>query len=131
MFCFSLFIQCCRDMLQQFGRHWSCIYVQKQPPELFCNKFVLKNFAMFTTKQLFWRFFSIKLQLFRSVHISCECWDIFRNNYFEEYRPEAVAQRCSAKKLFLEISQNSQKNICARASFLIVCLKSFIIAKQK
>ena len=28
-------------------------------------------------------------------------------------------QRCSVKKVFLRISQNSQENICARASFLI------------
>ena len=33
--------------------------------------------------------------------------------------PEADAKRCSVKKLFSEISQNSQKNICARVSFLI------------
>ena len=32
---------------------------------------------------------------------------------------EAVAQRCSVKKVLLEISQNSQENTCARASFLI------------
>ena len=32
---------------------------------------------------------------------------------------EAVAQRCSVKKVFLEISQNSQENTCARISFLI------------
>ena len=32
---------------------------------------------------------------------------------------KAVAQRCYAKKVFLEISQNSQENICARESFLI------------
>ena len=30
---------------------------------------------------------------------------------------EAVAQRFSVKKVFLEISQNSLKNICARVSF--------------
>ena len=30
---------------------------------------------------------------------------------------EAVAQRCSVKKVFLEILQNSQENTCARASF--------------
>ena len=34
-------------------------------------------------------------------------------------RTEAVAQRCSFKKLFLEISQNSQENSCTRASFLM------------
>ena len=32
---------------------------------------------------------------------------------------EAVAQRCSVKKVFLLISQNSQENTCARVSFLI------------
>ena len=31
----------------------------------------------------------------------------------------AVAQRCSVKKVFLEISQNSQENTSARVSFLI------------
>ena len=40
----------------------------------------------------------------------------------------AVAQRCSVKKVFLAISQISQENIWATASFLIVWLKSFIIA---
>ena len=33
--------------------------------------------------------------------------------------PEAVVQRCSVKKVFLEISQKSQENNCARISFLI------------
>ena len=32
---------------------------------------------------------------------------------------EAVVQRCSVKKVFLEISQNSQGNTCATASVLI------------
>ena len=36
---------------------------------------------------------------------------------------ETVAQRCSVKMVFLEISQNSQENICVRVSFLI---KSFL-----
>ena len=34
-------------------------------------------------------------------------------------RTEAVARRCSVKKVFLEISQNSHENTCARSSFLI------------
>ena len=37
-------------------------------------------------------------------------------------RIEAVIQRCSVKKVFLKISQNSQENTCARASFLIKLL---------
>ena len=32
---------------------------------------------------------------------------------------EAVAQSCSVKKVFLEISQNLQENTYARVSFLI------------
>ena len=32
---------------------------------------------------------------------------------------EAVTRRCSVKKVFLEISQNSQDNTYVRASFLI------------
>ena len=32
---------------------------------------------------------------------------------------EAAVQRCSVKRVFLEISQNSQENTCARVSFLI------------
>ena len=31
---------------------------------------------------------------------------------------EALAQKCSAKKVFLKISQNSQESNCARAPFL-------------
>ena len=34
-------------------------------------------------------------------------------------RTEVVARRCSVKKVFLEISQNSHENTCARSSFLI------------
>ena len=32
-------------------------------------------------------------------------------------KTEALAQRCSVKKVFLEISQNSQVSACARAFF--------------
>ena len=32
-------------------------------------------------------------------------------------RIEAVAQWCSIKKMFLEVSQNSQENTCIRVSF--------------
>ena len=37
----------------------------------------------------------------------------------DEQYLEAVVGRCSIKKMFLEISQNSQENSCARDSFLI------------
>ena len=35
---------------------------------------------------------------------------------------EAVTRRCSVKKVFLEISQNSEENTSVRASFLIKLL---------
>ena len=77
---------------------------------------------------------------------SWEFCEIFKNTYFEEHlwtaasglcelnslfwveivkniflllTSEAVARRCSVKKVLLEISQNSQENTCARVSFLI------------
>ena len=37
---------------------------------------------------------------------------------FEKLRAEVVVRRCSVKKVFLEISLNSQENTCARVSFL-------------
>ena len=49
-------------------------------------------------------------------------------NYFRNYfriftithiNTEAVTQTCSVKKVFLEISENSQENTCTRVSFLI------------
>ena len=38
--------------------------------------------------------------------------------YYVTYASEAVVRSCSVKKTFLEISQNSQENACARVSFL-------------
>ena len=40
---------------------------------------------------------------------------------------EAVAPRCSVKKVFLKIFKNSQENTCARISFLIKFQASFTI----
>ena len=41
-----------------------------------------------------------------------------------------VAQKCYVKKVFLEISQNSQKNTCAKVSFLMkfknTCVESLL-----
>ena len=39
---------------------------------------------------------------------------------------EAVAQRCSVKKVFLKISQNSQENTCARVSLFPVNFAKFL-----
>ena len=39
------------------------------------------------------------------------------NNLFP--KAEAVVQKCSVKKLLLEISISSQEDVCTRVSFLI------------
>ena len=41
------------------------------------------------------------------------------SNFDKHNHIEVVTWRCSVKKVFLEISQNSQENVCARVSFLI------------
>ena len=38
---------------------------------------------------------------------------------FTVKEPQGIAQTCFVKKLFLEISPNTQENTCARVSFLI------------
>ena len=48
---------------------------------------------------------------------------------------EAVPQRCSVEKVFLEILQNSQENTCARVSFstklhACICGKVFFFQKK-
>ena len=49
---------------------------------------------------------------------SSESLDSF-SNFDKHNHTEAVAWRCSVKKMFLQNSQNSQENVCARVSFLI------------
>ena len=57
-----------------------------------------------------------------------ETWNNFMKYfYFSIQHSEAVVQMCSVKKLFLEISQNSQENTCTRFSFLIKLQVSFLI----
>ena len=54
---------------------------------------------------------------------SLRCLLDFSEIFFFEILPpfssETFVQRCFVKKVFLEISQNSQENTCARDSFLI------------
>ena len=50
---------------------------------------------------------------------------------FELELKETVAKSCSVKKVFLEVSQNSQENTCARVSFLIKLQASGLQLYQK
>ena len=61
-------------------------------------------------------------------HLNVDIWFLFlsflklqKSENEEKHCPniEAVVWRCSVKKVFLEISQNSQENTCVRVSFLI------------
>ena len=58
------------------------------------------------------------------LFVSCVCVNRKADANFTNLDIEAVAQRCSVKKVFLEISQNSQENTCARVSFFnkVFCL---------
>ena len=62
-----------------------------------------------------WKY--VKINHFQSViKVTCRLYKklpLLKGNV-----TEAVARRCSVKKVFLEISQNSQENTCARVSFL-------------
>ena len=55
-----------------------------------------------------WDFVSSVFQ--QTIHLSCMVLSLIL---------EAVVQRCSLKKMFLDISQNPQESTCARVSFLI------------
>ena len=44
---------------------------------------------------------------------------------------EVVAHRCSVKKVFLEILQNSQGNVCARVSFSIKLQAPITLLKKR
>ena len=46
---------------------------------------------------------------------------------------EAVAQRCTVEKMFLEISQNSQENTCTKVSFFtkVVGLRPATLSKRR
>ena len=62
-----------------------------------------------------------KCRTWKTEHPWYICCKWIQNETYPTCIPyiEAVSQRCSVKKVFLEISQNSKENTCARVSFLI------------
>ena len=62
---------------------------------------------------------SLSLSLFLSLSLSLSLYFFTIGNYNKKIPREAVAQRCSVKRVILEIVQNSQENTCARVSFSI------------
>ena len=51
------------------------------------------------------------------VHSYIKCSGLTKHFRAFLHMQEAVVRRCSVKKVFLEISQNSQENTCAKISF--------------
>ena len=105
--------------------------IMPKSPNISCAFLLFKVSAflqiLFPRKSKIWerRFFSVV-----NVWHSFTHWSIYFFNWTKKHwlkasteessvGSEAVVQRCSIKKVFLEISQNSQKNNCARDSFLI------------
>ena len=73
---------------------------------------------------LSWSFSSISnlsAKLTALTYTDWNCSSAFSFMFLIRRCAEAVAQRCSVKKVFLEISQNSQENTCARISFWHRC----------
>ena len=61
----------------------------------------------------------VKSYYLRKVKIEVQNQCIYETKQCHVLHLEAVTQRCSVKKVFSEISQNSQRNTCTRVSFLI------------
>ena len=65
--------------------------MQKQPPELFCKKGVLRNFAKFTGKHLCQKLF------FNKVVFSCEFCEISKNTFLYRTPPVAASNYVAAE----------------------------------
>ena len=79
------------------------LWFQKQPPELFYKKGVLKKFLKFTGKHLCHSSYLIKLQAETCNFIkretlvqvfSCECSEFFRNIFFREHLRVTASTSC-------------------------------------
>ena len=64
---------------------------KRQPPELFCNKGVLRNFRNFTEKYLFQGLFFNKLTV--AQMFSCESCEITWNTFSRSSRPEVFCKK--------------------------------------
>ena len=77
-------------------------------PRIYIFLFNLKRYRLY----IYW-----KLVIFQSNHYPLGCWTSNGTCL-----SEAVVPMCFVEKVFLEISQNSQENTCARLSSLIKLL---------
>ena len=102
------------------------LFLRRSHPEEFCKKttsFFLR--LLFSLTHFNHWSFSIPPEIIRNPLIF-RCFQGVKNETSD--MTEAVAKICSVKKVFLEISQNSQENTCARVSFLIKLQASPLVA---
>ena len=111
---------------EKLNLNWNWIILEK----LYLEKAFKRTYRIFSSKHREW--------LFNLVDLRCSAYwraplkkrrrlsqnktrkaTSFKYLRLNCCNKEAVAQRCSVKKVFLEISQNSQENTCARVSFSI------------
>ena len=79
------------------------------------NKRAMSEYFIINNKSSFFIFRMNSIDCFR---VSLWSLNIYLSNGEIEQSSEAVVQRCSVKKVFLEISQNSQENNCIIDYFL-------------
>ena len=81
------------------------------------TKIAFRLKALFFLKNIFCLYFSPIAKLWPRKKVIFKVFVFWK--YSKTLTFKSSHQRCSMKKVFLEISQNSQENTCARASFLI------------
>ena len=117
----SVMFQICPDWFLEMVYQNLCPQseVQKQPPEVFCKKGVLRNFAKFTGKHLCQSFFFnkvsgprtatlLKKRLWRSV-FSCEFCEISRDIFFTEHLRETGSEGISQRRLVFTGTKRAEK----------------------
>ena len=82
-----------------------------------CRQYIWNNKQMYQIS--FWQCFET-FQHTRLTLLSIILSDCWLPILFQKL--DAVVQRCSVKKVFLEISQNSSENTCTRTSFFLVTM---------
>ena len=131
------------EFTKMIKKLWRCVFhqcVQKQTPEVFYKKAVLKNFVIFTEKHLCWTLFLIKrLQhgFFPVNIVKFLRMPILRNIRERmllcvfQY-PEAVVCRCSSKQVFLKFCKSHRKLPVLDSLFnKVTCLKDFNFIKKR
>ena len=118
-------------------------HFQKQPPETFCNKSVLKNVANFIGKHLFWSLFNkvpcLQACNFINKRLQHRCFcEIFKNTYFEEHQRKACSvikkrlqNRCFPVKFAKFLRAPTSKNICERRLCIFNILHEYVSHAQK